>query len=87
MHLHNYRLVCAGSGSLYRDGAPCTRCQGRDTLPGARLRCRGNLAEAVIYGAGIALQQPRLLEAVDRFCRSPAGSSGFCQPVLPWTTT
>jgi glycosyltransferase involved in cell wall biosynthesis len=66
MHLHNYRLVCA-IGIAYRDQAPCTRCQGRRTTSGVRLRCRGNLPEALAYGAGIARQQPRLLEAVDRF--------------------
>jgi glycosyltransferase involved in cell wall biosynthesis len=66
MQLHNYRLVCA-IGIAYRDGAPCTRCQGRRTWPGARLRCRGNLPEALTYAAGISRQQPHLLETVDRF--------------------
>jgi glycosyltransferase involved in cell wall biosynthesis len=66
MQLHNYRLVCA-IGIAYRDGAPCTRCHGRRTSPGARLRCRGNVPEALTYAAGIALHQPRVLEAVDRF--------------------
>ncbi len=73
MHLHNYRLVCA-IGVAYRDGAPCTRCQGRDTLPGARLRCRGNVGEALSYAAGISLGQPRLLKAVDRFIVTTRGS-------------
>jgi glycosyltransferase involved in cell wall biosynthesis len=73
MHLHNYRLVCA-IGIAYRDGAPCTRCQGRNTWPGARLRCRGNVAEALTYAAGIALQQPRILDAVDRFVLTSQGS-------------
>jgi glycosyltransferase involved in cell wall biosynthesis len=73
MHLHNYRLVCA-IGIAYRDAAPCTRCQGRNTLPGARLRCRGNAAEALTYAAGISLGQPRLLEAVDRFIVTTEGS-------------
>jgi glycosyltransferase involved in cell wall biosynthesis len=73
MSLHNYRLVCA-IGIAYRDGAPCTRCQGRDTKPGVRLRCRGNLAEAATYGAGIARQQPRVLAAVDRFALTSEGS-------------
>ncbi len=66
MHLHNYRLVCAVATD-YRDGAVCTRCRGRDTLPGVRLRCRGSLAEAAAYGAGLALQQRRIVRAVDRF--------------------
>ena len=72
MHLHNYRLVCA-IGIAYRDGAPCTRCQGRRTWPGARLRCRGNAPEALTYAAGIAIQQPRVLEAVDRFILTSRG--------------
>jgi glycosyltransferase involved in cell wall biosynthesis len=66
MQIHNYRLVCA-IGIAYRDHAPCTRCQARRTSPGVRLRCRGNLPEAIAYGAGIARQQPRILAAVDRF--------------------
>ena len=66
LHLHNYRLFCA-IGIAYRDGAPCTRCHGRWTLPGARLRCRGGTAESFTYAAGLALQQRRVLEAVDRF--------------------
>jgi glycosyltransferase involved in cell wall biosynthesis len=73
MHLHNYRLVCA-IGIAYRDGAPCIRCQGRRTWPGARLRCRGNVPEALTYATGIALQQPRVLEAVDRFIVTTHGS-------------
>ena len=56
MHLHNYRLVCAIAID-YRDGDVCTRCHGRNTLPGIRLRCRGNLPEAAAYGAGLARQQ------------------------------
>ena len=66
MHLHNYRLVCAIAVD-YRDGAVCTRCRGRNTVPGVRLRCRGSLPEAVAYGAGLALQQRRTIRAVDRF--------------------
>jgi glycosyltransferase involved in cell wall biosynthesis len=64
LHLHNYRLVCA-IGVAYRDGEPCTRCHGRDTRPGVRLRCRGSLPEAAVYAAGLARQQPRLLAAAD----------------------
>jgi glycosyltransferase involved in cell wall biosynthesis len=66
LHLHNYRLFCA-IGIAYRDGAPCTRCHGRWTWPGARLRCRGPTAESFTYAAGLALQQRRVLDAVDRF--------------------
>jgi glycosyltransferase involved in cell wall biosynthesis len=64
LHLHNYRLVCA-IGVAFRDGEPCHRCHGRDTRPGIRLRCRGSLPESLVYGAGIARQQPRLLAEAD----------------------
>jgi glycosyltransferase involved in cell wall biosynthesis len=64
LHVHNYRLVCA-IAIQFRDGHVCTRCRRRNTWPGVRLRCRGNLAEALPYGAGLALQQRRLLDAAD----------------------
>jgi glycosyltransferase involved in cell wall biosynthesis len=64
LHLHNYRLVCA-IGVAYRYGEPCYRCHGRNTLPGVRHRCRGSHSEGVVYAAGLALQQPRLLEHAD----------------------
>jgi glycosyltransferase involved in cell wall biosynthesis len=66
LHVHNFRLFCA-IGIAYRDGAPCHRCRGRDTLPGLRLRCRGGLPEAAAYAAGLHLQQPRLFAHTDRF--------------------
>jgi len=64
LHLHNYRLVCA-IGVAFRDGEPCYRCHGRDTLPGVRHRCRGSSVESVAYAAGLARQQPRLLAHAD----------------------
>jgi glycosyltransferase involved in cell wall biosynthesis len=64
LHLHNYRLVCA-IGIAFRDGEPCFVCHGRDTRPGVRHRCRGSLGETLVYAAGLARQQPRLLDAVD----------------------
>jgi glycosyltransferase involved in cell wall biosynthesis len=66
LHLHNFRLFCAVAIG-YRDGAPCFRCRGTDTRPGLRLRCRGSLAEAAVYAAGLSCQQPRLLTHADRF--------------------
>ena len=36
LHLHNYRLVCA-VGTCFTQGEDCTRCHGRNTLPGVRL--------------------------------------------------
>ena len=64
LHLHQYRLVCA-IGVCFTRGAECTRCHGRDTLPGVRLNCRGSLPEAVAYGASLALWQRRLVEQAD----------------------
>jgi glycosyltransferase involved in cell wall biosynthesis len=66
MHLHNYRLVCA-VGTCFTRGADCTRCRGRNTLPGAALACRGDHAEAAVYAAGLALWQRRLAACVDVF--------------------
>jgi len=66
LHLHNFRLFCA-IGVSYRDGAPCFRCRGASTSPGVRLRCRGSLPEAIVYGAALHRQQPRLYEHVDQF--------------------
>lgn len=66
LHLHNFRLFCA-IAVAYRDGARCFRCRGVDTRPGLRLRCRGSLAEAAAYAAGLSLAQRRLFSLVDRF--------------------
>src|SRR6476661_6826081 len=65
MHLHNYRLVCAVGTCFNSRGEDCVRCQGRDTLPGVRLNCRGASAEAAVYGAALALWQRRLAEQAD----------------------
>jgi glycosyltransferase involved in cell wall biosynthesis len=61
LHLHQYRIVCA-IGVCFTRGAECTRCHGRNTLPGVRLNCRGSLSEAAAYGASLALWQRRLAE-------------------------
>jgi glycosyltransferase involved in cell wall biosynthesis len=65
LHLHNFRLFCA-IAVAYRDGAPCFRCRGRNTLPGLRLRCRGSLSEAAVYAAALCRQHPRLIGQADR---------------------
>jgi len=65
LHLHNYRLVCAEGACFDSRGEDCTRCQGRDTLPGVRLNCRRDAAEAVAYGAALALWQRRLAAQAD----------------------
>jgi glycosyltransferase involved in cell wall biosynthesis len=64
LHLHQYRLVCA-IGVCFTRGAECTRCHGRNTLPGVRLGCRGSAPEALAYGASLALWQRRLLAQAD----------------------
>ncbi|MDX6668666.1 MAG: hypothetical protein QOK04_2046, partial [Solirubrobacteraceae bacterium] len=66
LHLHNYRLVCA-VGTCFTRGEDCTRCHGRNTLPGVRLACRGDRLEASVYGAGLALHQRRLAAAAHAF--------------------
>ena len=64
LHLHQYRLVCA-VGVCFTRGAECTRCHGRNTLPGVLRDCRGNRAQALAYGAGLALWQRRIVEQAD----------------------
>ena len=64
LHLHQYRLVCA-IGVCFTRGEECTRCHGRNTLPGMRLNCRGNLGEAAAYSASLALWQRRLAAQAD----------------------
>jgi glycosyltransferase involved in cell wall biosynthesis len=64
LHLHQYRIVCA-IGVCFTRGAECTRCHGRDTLPGVRLNCRASLPEAAAYGASLALWQGRLADQAD----------------------
>lgn len=66
MHLHNYRLFCA-IAIAFRDGEQCFRCRGRRTLPGLVLNCRGSLPESAVYTSALALRQPEVLAAVDRF--------------------
>jgi glycosyltransferase involved in cell wall biosynthesis len=64
LHLHNYRLVCAVS-TCFTHGEDCTRCHGRNTVPGLRLNCRGSAAEAAAYAAGLAVWQRRLIAQAD----------------------
>lgn len=64
LHLHQYRLVCA-IGVCFTRGAECTRCHGRDTLPGVRLNCRDSRPEAAAYAASLALWQRRMVEQAD----------------------
>jgi glycosyltransferase involved in cell wall biosynthesis len=66
LHLHQYRLVCA-IGVCFTHGKECTRCHGRNTIPGVLLGCRGPVVESAVYGAGLALWQRRLAAQVDAF--------------------
>jgi glycosyltransferase involved in cell wall biosynthesis len=65
VHLHNYRLVCAVGTCFNSRGEDCVRCQGRETLPGVRLNCRGTGPEAAVYAASLALWQRRLAGQAD----------------------
>ena len=86
LHLHQYRLVCA-VGVCFTRGEECTRCSGRNTLPGVRLNCRASVPEAAVYGASLALWQRRLVAQADavivpsRFARERLRELGA---PLPW---
>jgi glycosyltransferase involved in cell wall biosynthesis len=95
LHLHNVRIFCA-TGFGERDGAPCQRCRGRNTLPGLVLNCRRSLPEAATYAVALSRHQPLLLESVDRFVTPsaaardelaarglPAGRIGVLRHYLP----
>ncbi|HVR05565.1 MAG TPA: glycosyltransferase family 4 protein [Solirubrobacteraceae bacterium] len=64
LHLHQYRLVCA-VGVCFTRGEECTRCHGRNTLPGVLRNCRGSRPEALAYAAGLALWQRRVVAQAD----------------------
>jgi len=66
LHLHNFRLFCS-IAVAFRDGDTCFRCRRRFTLPGLAFNCRGSLPESAAYTAGLALHQPAVMRAVDRF--------------------
>ncbi|MHB1858970.1 MAG: glycosyltransferase family 4 protein [Solirubrobacteraceae bacterium] len=64
LHIHQYRLVCA-VGVCFTEGRECTRCHGRNTLPGVLHNCRGSRGESLSYAAALALWQRRVLEHAD----------------------
>ena len=64
--LHNVRLFCA-TGLGERDGGPCTRCRGRNSLPGLVLNCRRSVPEALAYATALSVHHPTVLASVDRF--------------------
>ncbi|HST56523.1 MAG TPA: glycosyltransferase family 4 protein [Solirubrobacteraceae bacterium] len=86
LHLHQYRLVCA-TGVCFTRGEECTRCHGRNTLPGVLLNCRASRPEALAYGAALALWQRRLIAQADavivpsEFARARLQALGLR---LPW---
>ena len=75
LHLHNARLFCA-IGVAARDGGPCFRCRGRNTVPGLVLNCRGSLPEAAVYATALAARQPLVFDAVDRFATPSRWAAG-----------
>jgi glycosyltransferase involved in cell wall biosynthesis len=66
LHLHQYRMVCA-VGVCFTEGSDCTRCHGRNTLPGIRHNCRGSRRESVVYAAALSLWQRRVAAHADAF--------------------
>jgi glycosyltransferase involved in cell wall biosynthesis len=75
LHLHNARLFCA-IGVAARDGGPCFRCRGRNTLPGLVLNCRGSVPEAAVYAVALAAHQPVVFESVARFAAPSRWAAG-----------
>jgi glycosyltransferase involved in cell wall biosynthesis len=75
LHLHNLRLFCAIAVAA-RDGGPCFRCHGRNTLPGLVLNCRGSLPEAAVYATALSAQQSAVFRAVDRFLAPSSWAAG-----------
>ena len=64
LHLHQDRLVCA-TGVCFTAGEECTRCHGRNTLPGVIHNCRGSRPEALAYAASLGVWQRRLVDLAD----------------------
>jgi len=65
--LHNYTQVCP-SGTLFRDGAPCTACVGRLPLPSVRHGCyRGSSVATVPVTVGFLANRRRWWSSVSRF--------------------
>lgn len=65
--LHNYTQVCP-TGTLYRDGAPCTECVGRAPLPAVRHGCyRGSAPATVPVALSFAVNRRRWWSSVSRF--------------------
>ncbi|HEX4109772.1 MAG TPA: glycosyltransferase family 4 protein [Solirubrobacteraceae bacterium] len=86
LHLHNYRLVCA-VGVCFTAGQECTRCHGRDTLPGLLHGCRGSRVEGAVYAGALALWQHRLTAQADAVIVPSAFAAARLRELgapLPW---
>ncbi len=64
VHLHNTRLICAVATNV-RDGHDCTECRAGWTMPGVIHRCRGNLPEALAYGAALPKWRREVVRLAD----------------------
>ena len=78
LHLHNYRLVCA-VGTCFTHGEDCTRCHGRNTLPGRAAQLPRRLAGGVgrlrrLAGAVAGAGSPRRPIASSSPARSRCGA-------------
>src|SRR5579862_6452820 len=84
-HLHNFRAVCAVA-ICFTHGRECTRCHGRNTLPGVLHNCRGSTGEALAYAAALAVWQRRVAGLIDaaivpsEFARARLGALGAPLP-------
>ncbi len=86
LHLHQYRLVCA-VGVCFTGGRECTRCHGRNTIPGILRNCRGSVPEAMLYGASLGLWQRRMAQAADAVIIPSAFAGARLRELgapLPW---
>jgi glycosyltransferase involved in cell wall biosynthesis len=96
LHLHNFRLVCAVGTCFNSRGEECTRCRGRNTLPGVRLNCRRDARESLVYATAIAAHNRRTTAHADavvvpsafaaarlRELRAPVGAVEVVPHVVP----
>lgn len=89
LHLHQYRLICA-VGVCHTAGQECTRCHGRNTLPGMLHNCRGSRAEALAYGVSLSMWQRRIADLADAVILPSEFARSRLQELnapLPWERT
>jgi glycosyltransferase involved in cell wall biosynthesis len=82
--LHNYLQVCP-SGTLFRDGQPCTECVGRFPLPSVRHGCyRGSRLATVPLTINLLANRRRWWSTVSRFfCISGAQRQTLVDSGMP----